>query len=100
MPDGEVRRSRALAARQQAAGLLEPTFASFQVGQSEPDAIVVGSRLHRPREPLRHEVDGIQVVVDHPELAQRLRGIRHPLDIPVQYALLLVAPTRHEVEPS
>ena len=83
MPDGEVGRTLALAPRQQAAGLVEPTFAGLQVGQCEPDAIVAGSRLHCPRERLRHEVDGIQVVVDHPKVTQRRRGITHLNDIPV-----------------
>ena len=87
VPDrGVVAAALARTCASQRAGLIEPAGAGCQVGQPQPDEVVVGSGLVGLGQRDRDPVDRIRVAVDAPELAQGLGWIGRLLGSPPQDA--------------
>ncbi len=99
VPDRGIVGTRLLTSVQPDCGLLVAPAPCGQVGQPEPHAIVVGSRLFGLGQRLSHSVDRIGIVVGGPESAQDRGGIVELRDLLVQEVLVLVALARHPREP-
>src|SRR3954471_14416086 len=94
-PDGTVVGPGPLTALEPSFGFVETPGTRRQVGQGEPDSVVVGGDLSCALEFPATPLDRIRHVVDLPKSAQVSGGIGLALDLPAQEASVVLVPAGH-----